>query len=84
MAVKAILACDSEGGIGPNYEWQDKADQKQKLAYSWKMFFNTNKSYQHFLSWANNLSLSCSITPDLGETKWQLTINADKSSLNSY
>lgn len=69
---------DSEGGIGPNYEWQEDAERKQTLAYAWNMFFQTNQSYQNIFSWMNVLSLTCSISPNLGDKQWQLTINADK------
>jgi len=56
---------DSEGGVGPNYEWQENAEAKQKLAYSWNMFFETSEQYQRFFTWVNVLSLQCSVAPDL-------------------
>lgn len=69
---------DPEGGVGPNYEWQDQAEKKQTLAYSWNMYFQTNESYQRFFKWINVLSIQCSVAPSLGDKQWQLTINADK------
>lgn len=69
---------DSEGGVGPNYEWQENAESKQKLAYSWNMFFKTSEQYQRFFTWMNVLSLQCSVAPDLRGEKWGLTINGDK------
>lgn len=69
---------DSEGGIGPNYEWDDEAERKQTLAYTWKMSFQTNVSYQRFFNWFNTLTVQCSVSPNLKDKKWQLTINADK------
>lgn len=69
---------DPEGGVGPNYEWQDQAEKKQTLAYSWNMYFQTEESYQRFFKWINVLSIQCSVAPSLGEKQWQLTINADK------
>lgn len=69
---------DSEGGVGPNYEWQENAEAKQKLAYSWNMFFKTSEQYQRFFTWMNVLSLQCSVAPDLRGKKWGLTINGDK------
>ena len=69
---------DSEGGVGPNYEWQPEAEKKQTLAYSWNMYFATNESYQRFFTWINVLTIQCSVAPSLGDRQWQLTINADK------
>lgn len=69
---------DSEGGVGPNYEWQEQAEKKQTLAYSWNMFFETHESYQRFLTWVNVLSIQCSVGPSLGDQQWQLIIDADK------
>lgn len=72
------IRADSEGGIGPNYEWQEDAERKQTLAYVWNMFFETNQAYQKFISWFNVLSLTCTVSPNLGEQQWQLKINAGK------
>jgi hypothetical protein len=72
------IRADSEGGIGPNYEWQEDAERKQTLAYGWNMFFETKRTYQKFISWFNVLSLTCTVSPNLGEQQWQLKINADK------
>lgn len=69
---------DSEGGIGPNYEWKDKAEEEQALAYSWNMFFATRGTYQKFFAWSNVLSLTCEVSPRVGEKQWQLKINAGK------
>lgn len=69
---------DSEGGVGPNYEWQENAESKLKLAYSWNMFFTTSDRYQRFFTWTNVLSLQCSVAPNLRGKKWVLTINGDK------
>lgn len=69
---------DSEGGLGPNYEWQENAEHKQSLAYAWNMAFATLASYQSFFTWTNVLSLTCKVSPRLGDKKWHLTINADK------
>lgn len=69
---------DSEGGVGPNYEWHEKAGVTQNLAYSWNMFFETNEQYQRFFTWVNVLSLQCSVAPDVRGKKWLLTINGDK------
>lgn len=69
---------DSKGGIAPNYEWQDEAEQKQTLAYSWNMFFKTRDDYQTMVKWMNIFSLQCSVAPNLKEDEWKLTINADK------
>ena len=69
---------DSEGGVGPNYEWSDHAESKIKLAYGWNMFFETSEQYQRFFTWINVLSLQCSVAPDLRGEKWVLKINADK------
>ena len=69
---------DSEGGVGPNYEWQENAEAKLKLAYIWNMSFSTLEEYQRFFSWINVLSLQCSVAPDLRGEKWTLKINADK------
>lgn len=75
---------DSEGGIGPNYEWQENAEIKLKLAYVWNMSFSTQKEYQRFFTWVNVLSLQCSVAPDLRGDKWTLKINADKSLQSMY
>lgn len=69
---------DSEGGIGPNYEWLENAESKQSLAYSWNMYFKTSEQYQRFFTWMNVLNLQCSVAPDLRGKKWGLKINADK------
>ncbi|MES2803680.1 MAG: hypothetical protein V4654_14405 [Bdellovibrionota bacterium] len=69
---------DSEGGVGPNYEWQEQAEVKQNLAYVWNMFFETSEQYQRFFTWVNVLSLPCSVAPDVRGEKWLLTINGDK------
>lgn len=75
---------DSEGGIGPNYEWEQDAEKKLTLAYSWKMGFSTRSEYQTFFKWMNILSAQCSVAPNLKEEKWELTINVDKSSPNTF
>lgn len=69
---------DSEGGVGPNYEWLENAEAKQNLAYSWNMYFKTSEQYQRFFTWMNVLNLQCSVAPDLRGKKWGLKINADK------
>lgn len=69
---------DSEGGVGPNYEWLENAESKQNLAYSWNMYFKTSEQYQRFFTWMNVLNLQCSVAPDLRGKKWGLKINADK------
>jgi len=75
---------DSEGGVGPNYEWQENAEAKMNLAYSWNMYFETSEQYQRFFTWLNVLSLQCAVAPDLRGKKWGLKINRDKSSQNLF
>lgn len=69
---------DSEGGVGPNYEWLENAESEQNLAYSWNMYFKTSEQYQRFFTWMNVLNLQCSVAPDLRGKKWGLKISADK------
>lgn len=69
---------DSIGGTAPNYEWVDRAEEKQTLAYSWNMFFYAEKKYQNALSWMNTLSAECSVAPKLKGEKWELQINVGK------
>lgn len=78
------VRADSEGGIAPNYEWEPDAEKKLTLAYSWKMGFYTRSEYQTFFKWMNVLSTQCSVAPNLKEDKWELTINVDKSSPNTF
>lgn len=75
---------DSEGGVGPNYEWQENAEAKIKLAYSWNMPFSTLETYQRFFTWTSVLSVHCSVTADLKGKKWGLKINGGKSSQNIF
>ena len=75
---------DSEGGVGPNYEWEENAESKIKLAYAWNMSFSTLTDYQKFFEWTNVLSLRCSVTADLKGKKWVLKINEAKSSLSTF
>lgn len=78
------VRADSKGGVAPNYEWEPDAEKKLALAYSWKMGFYTKLEYQTFFKWMNVLSTQCSVTPNLKEEKWELTINVDKSSPNTF